>query len=1158
MKHPLPRRGVRTALFCALACAFMETTAVAASATVGVRVPTEHLPALQRLALAPHYSSDYAGFRWLELSAEQFDLLRAAGVPAQLEADANRIRFGRFDFDPLRGQAEAGAYHPLTAKGSGLRLVQFHGPVKPQWLDALREQGLRPLQYYPGNAYLVWASAPGAGEAAAALPFVRWQGAFVSAYKPDEDLAGRQGPIRNVDVHFYNDGDVDGVLAALADTGAKLLRHAPAQRDGAFFDAWIEADAATLERIAAIPQVVWLGYASPRPVLEDEMSAQILAGNYNAANVPQTGYVPWLASIDYSGNGVTWAVIDTGIDLGHPDLAPVIAGGFSYPGCSTTGGDDFASGGHGTHVAGIIAGQANGDGTNAAADGNGFRYGQGVAPGVRLYSFSTVDCGAPWPPTGGWQELSKRGLAAGTVGANASWTTGEGTAHGYKASERTFDTMIRDGDFDSPTPEPYIFVFSAGNSGPGATTLTAPKEAKNPITVAASRNFRAGAIDTIASFSSRGPAVDGRLLPTIAAPGDTIASTRRRAGASSCGTAISGTGGLYSNCSGTSMAAPHISGSSALLVDWWRGQHGGATPSPAMVKALLVNGAVPSDTAPLPNNTQGWGRVKLPNSLGLDASTFHVDQADLLDATGQVREYTVGVPDPSKPLRVSLVWTDAPGAIGASPALVNNLDLEVVNGDSTYLGNVFANGVSVTGGSADAKNNVENVYIAAPAGSATIRVRATALVGDGVPGNGTPLDQDFALVCSNCAQEPTYTIAVAPAAAAVCAPAEASFAISTGAVLGYGMPITFAASGTPAGGSATFMPNPVVPGALSTLTIGNTAAVVPGHYALTLEASSASGPQSRALALDVANAVAAAPIANTPGDGAGNQLERPVFSWEASAQAVDYTIEIARDADFGQIVQSATVAALTWTPPSALDTGTRYYWSVRANNACGSGTFGAPRAFTTAAAPGDCPLDTKPVSHFFDDVENGDNSWTHSAARGTDTWAISEARSTSPTHAWKGINLATVSDQALDSPAITLPDASQVPITLQFQHWRAFEGSATSCWDGGVLEVALDGGAFAAVPEVQLLTNAYTGTISSSFQNPLGGRRAWCGSQPFVKTIVDLAPYAGRAAKFRFRLGTDSSNAAEGWYIDDVSVRGCVAVPIEDDTLFKDGFELAN
>src|SRR5690606_5541576 len=123
---------------------------------------------------------------------------------------------------------------------------------------------------------------------------LRWQGPFLNAWKMDDDLAAREGVIRNVDVHFYNDGNVEGVIAALEAAGARVLRHAPAQPDKMFFDAWVEVDKSALERIAAIPHVVWFGYASPKPMLEDEMSAQILAGNYTAANVPQTGYVPWL------------------------------------------------------------------------------------------------------------------------------------------------------------------------------------------------------------------------------------------------------------------------------------------------------------------------------------------------------------------------------------------------------------------------------------------------------------------------------------------------------------------------------------------------------------------------------------------------------------------------------------------------------------------------------------------------------------------------------------------------------------------------------------------------------------------------------------------------------------------------------------------------
>ena len=174
-----------------------------------------------------------------------------------------------------------------------------------------------------------------------------------------------------------------------------------------------------------------------------------------------------------------------------------------------------------------------------------------------------------WPPAGGWQEHSKRAVLGGAIGGNNSWTTGEGTNHGYQASERTHDFMVRDGDFDAPGLQPFIEVFSAGNSGPGSNTLTAPKEAKNLIVTASSRNYRAGSIESISSFSSRGPAVDGRQVPTIAAPGEEIASARNDTGGSCTGGGydIGGTGSppLYSLCSGTSRAAPHAAGAVALV-----------------------------------------------------------------------------------------------------------------------------------------------------------------------------------------------------------------------------------------------------------------------------------------------------------------------------------------------------------------------------------------------------------------------------------------------------------------------------------------------------------------------------------------------------------------------------------------------------------------
>jgi subtilisin-like proprotein convertase family protein len=104
-------------------------------------------------------------------------------------------------------------------------------------------------------------------------------------------------------------------------------------------------------------------------------------------------------------------------------------------------------------------------------------------------------------------------------------------------------------------------------------------------------------------------------------------------------------------------------------------------------------------------------------------------------------------------VRVTLAWTDPPPATVTGNAFVNDLDLEVSAGGRTYRGNWLAGGLSVPGGQADFRNNVENVVLpASTAGRMSVKVVAKTLGGDGVPGNGKPLDQDFALVVSN-AQE---------------------------------------------------------------------------------------------------------------------------------------------------------------------------------------------------------------------------------------------------------------------------------------------------------------------------------------------------------------------------------------------------------------------
>ena len=250
--------------------------------------------------------------------------------------------------------------------------------------------------------------------------------------------------------------------------------------------------------------------------------------------------------------------------------------------------------------------------------------------------------------------------------------------------------------------------------------------------------------------------------------------------------------------------------------------------------------------------------------------------------TGEQYTLTVGVTDPTKPLKVTVAWTDAAGAVGANPALVNNLDLTVVNGANTYKGNVFSAGWSATGGTADSRNNLENVYIRNPAGSATITINATNIAGDAVLGNADPTDQGFSLVCYNCALNADYTLVATPASADICAPSNAQYNVAIGSILGYTTPVTLSASGNPVGTTANFSVNPVTPPGASTLTIGNTGAAAPGSYTINIDGNASGNMHSTSVGLNVFTAAPGAPVLTAPANGATNVAAIPTFTWNAT------------------------------------------------------------------------------------------------------------------------------------------------------------------------------------------------------------------------------------------------------------------------------------
>jgi hypothetical protein len=148
-------------------------------------------------------------------------------------------------------------------------------------------------------------------------------------------------------------------------------------------------------------------------------------------------------------------------------------------------------------------------------------------------------------------------------------------------------------------------------------------------------------------------------------------------------------------------------------------------------------------------------------------------------------------------------------------------------------------------------------------------------------------------------------------------------------------------------------------------------------------------------------------------------------------------------------------------------------------------------------------------------------------------WATSTAQSDTAPNAVFAADSAAVTDNQLVTPpiAITSPKAQ-----LVFRHSYDTEAG----YDGGVLEISINGGGFTDVLSTgaAFITNGYNATISPYYQNPLAGRAAWSGnSGGFVTTIVSLpAGLAGQSIQLRWRFGSDNSTGATGWYVNTISL----------------------
>ncbi len=1020
----------------------------------------------------------------------------------------------------------------------GLYLIKLMGPVNPTWREHMEGMGVEIISYTPYYSYTAWMEHDIYREVLD-LYFVDWVGPYIDEYKTVQELGDKVL--------------IDVVPSALTDTADSLQEIDDVVAVEVLKNTnrlMVELNqTVSLDTITSIREVIFISPLKERQ-LNSELESQIIGGHWDegSPSSPYRGHGDhgaYVNQIGYTGKDVVIGVADTGLgdgtvgDAGHPDFTGRVIGGNSFAG------EDWSDGhGHGTHCTGSAAGDTY-SGTGVIYGGHGpYFISQGLAYDSYLYGQKVFTDGGSWIGPAEDYEILREAKANGGVYVHSnSW--GYGYSGVYFTSDSDYDRAVRDSDPGSWGNDPLIPVVAAGNAGEDAMgnrdeqSIGSPGNSKNVITVGAAGTYMPDAdqyggsattdeVYNVTTWSSKGWTADNRVKPDVVAPGRAVLSTS---------SPLTTSGNIYTEddryewMSGTSMATPAVSGAVGVVIEWYEDVYG-ERPSPAMLKALLINSARPllndlnsdDEIDHIPNRDEGWGMVDIASLLSREESSFFVDQSVHL-TTGEVKEYEVRYDEPDQPLKFTLVWTDKYAEAYDNPSLKNDLDIEVVSpSGQVYRGNAFQNGWTPSntnalsdfdhnGDGTDDANTVENIFIHQDyleEGTYTVRI-----IGSNVPedalNSGSP-QQDYALVAYNTVYGSEGSVYLGREEYTTDDIVDVT--VYDGDLIGQSeFDVLLTSDTEPDGMTLTLTPGVQEWRFTGSAYISST----DSHNSLKV-----SHGDTLTVSYDDAGTIREdhAIIDGSPPEITEIEVDSKFavrISWttdEPSWGKVGYgSSEVMMSPDFNtehEVILDGLIP------------GMDYDFIIICQDSAGNKIESSPHTFTVGEV---------------DDVEDGNIAWI------ADTnWNIAEGDAYSGDHYWDcgDGNYGTYWDEKLVSPRIDTTLWSEA----EFTWWHRYNFNEGD--DGGVVEV-FDGSEW--VPVTPL--GGYDGVLSDWGENVLGGRDAFTGVQDeWAMETVDLTPFVGtQDLRVRFWVGTDGysnwPDPREGWLVDDIGLTG----QIETDTL---------